>query len=234
MKHFGTKEEKVHGRAQMEGRKDSFAHGLNFYKLAFIFIIGCLVGYCVEMLWCYLRLGYFESRQGLIYGPFSPVYGMGAIIFTVLLYRFRHSSSFVIFIASGVIGGAFEYVCSLLQQVLFGTVSWEYSDSPLNIHGRTNVFYSVCWGVLGLIFLTHTLPFLTNLIEKIPNRPGKAIAWVLIAFMIFDIVISAAAVRRQTNRHLGVPANNPVSAFLDEHYTDDYLKKVYPNMQLAG
>ena len=185
------------------------------------------------MLWCYLRLGYFESRQGLIYGPFSPVYGMGAVIFTVVLYRFRHSSSLVIFLASGVIGGIFEYLCSLFQELIFGTVSWEYSNSPLNVHGRTNVFYSACWGILGLIFLKHMLPFFTNLIESIPNRPGKMIAWILLIFMVFDILISGAAIRRQTNRHLGIPANNPVAVFLDEHYTDEYLKKVYPNMQLA-
>ena len=59
------------------------------------------------------------------------------------------------------------------------------------------------------------------------------IAWVLLVFMVFDIVISSAAIRRQTNRHLGIPANNPIAVFLDEHYTDEYLKKVYPNMQLA-
>ena len=99
---FGKQEEKVHNYTPEEGRKDSFAHGLNFYKLFFVFIIGCIIGYCVEMLWCYLRLGYFESRQGLIYGPFSPVYGMGAVIFTVVLYRFRHSSSLVILL--GMLG----------------------------------------------------------------------------------------------------------------------------------
>ena len=230
---FGKQEEKVHNYTPEEGRKDSFAHGLNFYKLFFVFIIGCIIGYCVEMLWCYLRLGYFESRQGLIYGPFSPVYGMGAVLFTVVLYRFRHSSSLVIFLASGVIGGIFEYLCSLFQELIFGTVSWEYSNSPLNVHGRTNVFYSACWGILGLIFLKHMLPFFTNLIESIPNRPGKMIAWILLIFMVFDILISGAAIRRQTNRHLGIPANNPVAVFLDEHYTDEYLKKVYPNMQLA-
>lgn len=230
---FGKKEEKVHNSVPEEGRKDSFAHGLNFYKLFFIFVIGCVIGYCVEMLWCYLRLGYFESRQGLIYGPLSPVYGMGAVIFTLALYRFRHSSSLVIFVASGVIGGIFEYLCSLFQEWIFGTVSWEYSNSPLNVQGRTNVFYAACWGILGLIFLKHMLPFLTNVIESVPNRPGKIIFWALLVFLIFDILISGAAIRRQTNRHHGVPAGNPAAVFLDAHYTDDYLKKVYPNMQIA-
>ena len=49
-----------------------FAAGLHFYKLFWIFLIGCVVGYVVEMLWCYIKMGYFESRQGLVYGPFSP------------------------------------------------------------------------------------------------------------------------------------------------------------------
>ena len=29
---FGKKEEKVHSYTPEEGRKDSFAHGINFYK----------------------------------------------------------------------------------------------------------------------------------------------------------------------------------------------------------
>lgn len=55
-----------------EGNPYSFAHGLNFYKLVWIFIIGCVIGFGVEMVWCYVQHGYFESRKGLIYGPFSP------------------------------------------------------------------------------------------------------------------------------------------------------------------
>lgn len=61
---------------------------INFYKLIWLFMIGSVSGYVVEMLWCYIRNGYFESRQGLLYGPFSPVYGIGCVIFTILLYKF--------------------------------------------------------------------------------------------------------------------------------------------------
>ena len=74
-----------------------FATGLCFYKLFWIFLVGCVIGCLVEMLWCYLNEGFFESRQGLIYGPFSPVYGLGAVLFTLVMYRFKHSSSFIIF-----------------------------------------------------------------------------------------------------------------------------------------
>lgn len=41
-----------------------------------IFIIGSILGYIYEMIVVLFQKGYFESRQGLIYGPFTPVYGV--------------------------------------------------------------------------------------------------------------------------------------------------------------
>lgn len=217
----------------MEGNPYSFAHGLNFYKLFWIFLAGSVIGFVVETLWCYVRMGYFQSRQGLLYGPFTPVYGLGAVLFTVALYRIRHRNSLWIFFASMVLGGALEYICSLLQEKIFGTVSWEYSNTALNLHGRTSMTYSVFWGVLGLIFVKHTLPALTRWIEQIPNRAGVFLTRALLVFLVINIALSAMAVKRQSLRQEGVPATGPVSQWLDKHYTDDYLKKVYPNMQNA-
>lgn len=217
----------------MEGNPYSFAHGLNSYKLFWIFLSGSVIGFVVETLWCYARLGFFESRQGLLYGPFTPVYGLGALLFTIALYRFRHRNSWIIFFSSMVLGGALEYVCSFLQEKLFGTVSWEYSNSALNLHGRTNLTYSVFWGVLGLIFIKHTLPSLTRWIEKIPSQLGIILTRVLLVFMAINIVLSGMAVKRQSLRQEGVPAAGPISQWLDRNYTDEYLKQVYPNMQHA-
>ena len=132
-------------RPKVQGNPNSFAHGLNFYKLVWIFIIGCIIGFGVEMIWCYVQHGYFESRKGLLYGPFSPVYGFGGIVLTLSLYKLRDVNGLIVFVVSAVIGAAFEYICSLFQEIAFGTVSWEYSDTPLNLGGRTNLQYAVFW-----------------------------------------------------------------------------------------
>ncbi len=227
----GRHVKKTHPKVQ--GNPNSFSHGLNFYKLVWIFIIGCIIGFGVEMIWCYVQHGYFESRKGLLYGPFSPVYGFGGIVLTLSLYKLRDVNGLIVFVVSAVIGAAFEYICSLFQEIAFGTVSWEYSDTPLNLGGRTNLQYAVFWGLLGMIFIKNTYPFLSNLIEKIPNTIGKWITWIFIVFMIFNIIISAVAVRRWTNRRMGIPAGNVVSEFLDELYPDEYMQKIYPNMQIA-
>ena len=45
-----------------------------FSKIFIIFMIGSIIGYIVEMIVALVQNGHFESRQGLIYGPFKPVY----------------------------------------------------------------------------------------------------------------------------------------------------------------
>ena len=60
-----------------------FAAGVNFYKLVWVFIIGCVLGFVIEEAWCLLTKHVWESRKGLIYGPFSQVYGFGAVLMTL-------------------------------------------------------------------------------------------------------------------------------------------------------
>lgn len=211
----------------------SFASGINFYKLTWIFLIGSIVGYLVEMIWCFSQKGYFESRQGVIYGPFSPIYGYGGILLTLFLYKMRNKNGALLFAISAALGAVFEYVCSLVQEVLLGTISWDYSKSPLNFGGRTNLKYAVFWGVLGLIFIKFAFPLLNSFIEKVPNEFGIWATKIFVVFMVLNIVISAFAIKRQTDRKLGVPATNSIAVFLDEHYPDDFLKVIFPNMKMV-
>lgn len=88
----------------------SFAHGLNFYKLFWIFFVGCFLGVVIETLYCLVTRHHFESRQGLIYGPFNLVYGVGALAMTLGLYWLRGKRDLWVFLGGFVIGSAFEYM----------------------------------------------------------------------------------------------------------------------------
>ncbi len=207
---------------------------LKFYELFWIFVLGSAIGFLVETFWCYINLGVIESRKGLIYGPFTPVYGLGAVIFTSIFNNIRTSNKFIIFIYSAFIGGIFEYICSLLQEKIFGTISWEYSDMPLSIgNGRTSLIYCIFWGLLGVFFINIIYPFFCKIIYSLNQEIMKILTTCLLIFIVFDVIISCAAVRRQTERRQGVEPNNSITLFLDQKYTDDYLKKVYPNMKFT-
>lgn len=210
----------------------SFANGINIYKLIFIFFIGAILGFIVESLFCIATLGHLENRSGLILGPFKPIYGFGAVLFTILLYKLRNSNSLLIFLLSAIIGGAFEIFCSLFEEYVFGVEYWEYSDSPFNIDGRTNLFYSLCWGILGLIFIKHIYPFISKIIEKIPNKFGVTLTWIIFAFLVIDISISGCAIFRYVNRVHGIEPKNFFDTFLDAQYPDEFLEKLYPTMTI--
>lgn len=212
---------------------DSFAQGINIYKLVWVFAIGCMLGYVAEMLWCYLKHGYFESRKGVIYGPISPVYGFGAVILTLTLNPIANVNGIFIFLACAVIGALFEYICSLFQEKVFGTISWEYSHTPLNLNGRTNASFAVCWGFLGLIFIRNTYPYISGFIENIPNHIGIPLTWCIAAFFLWDLIISSLAVNRQRQRRENIEINNSLTRFLDNHYPDERLEKIYANMQVV-
>lgn len=213
--------------------QENFAAGLGFYKLFWVFLIGCVAGVIIEVITCLVQEHKIESRAGLIYGPFSPVYGAGAVALTIGLSWAKEKSIGMIFLVGTLLGSSVEYIFSWAQEKLFGTISWEYSDATLNINGRTSVWYAFCWGVLSVAWIKIIYPLLSQIIEKIPNKWGLPLSRILVAFMIADILLSGMAVARQTERRNGIPANDPVRQFLDQHYTDDFLKRIYPNMMFV-
>lgn len=212
--------------------KKSFATGVGFYKLFWVFFIGCFVGVVIEVLFCiFVTEHRYESRQGLIYGPFNPVYGFGAVAMTLVLYLFRKKSETWIFLVGAIIGAIFETLCSVYQEYFLGTVSWDYSDSKFSLMGgRTDLVYAVFWGILAVIWIKFIYPFMSKWIEKIPNKVGIILTWILFVFMVFDCVISCMAVDRMVKRYNGTADDTAVGRFLDEHYPDEFLLQVYPNM----
>ena len=118
---------------------------MNFYKLFWIFVIGCFIGVVIETLWCLIRYRKLESRKGLVWGPFNLVYGFGALVMTLGLYPLRDNRDLFIFAAGALLGGVFEYVCSVVQEKITGTISWDYRNFPLNLHGRINLLYCFFW-----------------------------------------------------------------------------------------
>lgn len=208
----------------------SFAAGMNFYKLFWVFFIGCFLGVVVETAWCLITKHQFESRQGLIYGPFNLVYGFGTFLLTVCLSWLMKKGALWVLFGGMVIGDVFEYFCSFLQEAMFGTVSWQYDHLPMSINGRITLKYSIFWGLLALVWMKFLYPCLSRWVEKIPNHIGKSLTWILLIFMIFNTLISGMAVARMSQRHDGIPAQGKVAQFLDRHYPDDLMHAVYPNM----
>lgn len=218
-----------------------FAEGCCFYKLACLFFIGSLLGDLVETVFCYVTAGVLMSRSSLVYGPFSIVWGFGCVFLTAFLYQYRERSDRVIFLAGTVLGGAYEYICSVLTELVFGTVFWDYSKIPFNLGGRINLLYCFFWGIVAVVWLKMIYPVLSGWIERLPKKSGEIGCKILLVLMVFDMGISALALARYSERQInetslaagkedGGRDEDGLAAFLDRHFPDERMERIYPNV----
>lgn len=213
-----------------EERSNHFAKGMNIYKILIIGYIGSFAGVIIEMLWCLLNHGYIESRAGLVYGPFNLLYGAGAIIMSLALYRYRNNGRWLSFFGGFLVGGAVEYVCSYGQELLFGSRSWDYSHMPFNINGRVCLLYSVFWGILGVVWIKIIYPLTAELVLKLPQGFGKAITWVLLAFFVFNAAVTVIALFRWSQRLDFIEPANAFWKFIDMRFPNERMSKIFANM----
>lgn len=212
-----------------EKDREVFARGCCFYKLAGLFFIGSFLGDLVETIFCYVRSGVLMSRSSVVYGPFSIVWGFGCALLTAFLYKYRDKSDRYIFVYGTVLGGAYEYICSVLSELVFGTVFWDYSEIPFNLGGRINLLYCFFWGIAAVVWLKILYPTLSSWIEKLPVRTGTVLTWVMVLFMTVNMAISALALYRYDTRREQPEAQNGLERFLDTHFDDARMEKIYPN-----
>lgn len=128
-------------------------------------------------------------NTGFLYGPFCPIYGLGAIIMILLLDVFK-TNIFVLFLMSVLILTAWEYVVGWLLEKIFKTKYWDYSDHKFNIKGRVCLTNSIAWGILGVIFTKYLNEFVFNIINKIPNNINIILLVIVSIYLIIDIIIS--------------------------------------------
>ena len=215
-------------------KREIFAYGCCFYKLAGLFFLGAFLGDITETVFCFATTGILMSRSSVVFGPFSIVWGLGCAMLTAFLYKYRGRNDRYIFLAGTVLGGAYEYICSVFTELLFGTVFWDYSQIPFNLGGRINLLYCFFWGIAAVVWLKGLYPLLSGFIEKIPRKAGQWGTWILILFMTVDIALSGMALARYTSRQSdGAAPANPVEAFLDGHFPDSRMERIYPNAKLV-
>ena len=212
----------------MKKKESRIAKIINWIiKIFWIFIIGSVFGFFAEMIYSTVYTRSIVIRQGLIYGPFVQIYGVGALAYYILSLKVKDPKE--AFFTGLIMGGILEYLCSFFQEILFGTISWDYSKLFMNINGRTCLLYCFYWGIIAVVFLKLVYPWLKKIEPMIYKKWVRILTVFLMIFMVFDITISCMAANRQNERYNNIPAKNKIDIFLDNTYPDEYLDKIYNN-----
>ena len=204
------------------------------HRGVWLFAAGAMAGFLLESLDSLLTLGYLQNRQGMLYGPFSPIYGLGALLLAAAAPRLRARPVPVVFLASALLGAAAEYLCALVQERAFGVRFWDYTGVGLDLHGRVNLVLTLCWGGLGVFFLLWLWPRFSRFVDSQPRRGLRLVSAALLLFFLWDAGLSAAALVRQNQRRWDLPAATAFGAYLDVRYPDQVLEDTFPTMTRAG
>ena len=210
---------------------------LNFFNLFWIFVICCVLGLLIELAWHMIVVdpGVYQDRAGLLYGPFSPIYGVGAVLLTIALNRFHDRNPLVIFLVSAVIGGAFEFFVSWFMETAFGIVAWDYTGTFLSIDGRTNGMFMCMWGFLGLMWVKFALPIMLKVVNKIPWNWRYVVTTVCAALMLVDCALTLSALDCWYQRQAGTMDYSDASAitqFCNKNYGDDFMTNRFQSMTM--
>lgn len=210
---------------------------LNFFNLFWVFVICCVLGLAIEDIYhvTVVDPGHYQDRAGLLYGPFSPIYGIGAVLMTIALNRFHDKNPLLIFLVSAVIGGAFEFFVSWFMQTAFGIVAWDYSGTFLSIDGRTNGMFMAMWGILGLVWIKLLLPVMLRIVNLIPWNWRYIVTTVCAALMLADCLLTLAALDCWYQRMAGtMDYQNPsaIVQFCNRHYTDEFMVDRFQTMTM--
>lgn len=209
---------------------------LNFFNLFWIFVVCCVLGLMIETVYHFLVVnpGHYQDRAGLLFGPFSPIYGCGAVLMTIFLNRFHKSNWLVIFLVAAVIGGAFEAFVSLFMQYAFGAVAWDYSNMPGSLFGgRTCLPFMACWGLLGVVWIKLLLPFMLRLVNFIPWNWRYMLTTVAACFMLVDAVMTLQALDCWYMRLSHDPVDTPLQQFYDHEFGDAYMADRFQSMTIV-
>ena len=210
-----------------------FAEGCSFYKIIWLFFVGAFLGDIVETIFCRLTAGVWMSRSSVVWGPFSLVWGIGIAAGNAMLYKYKDRSDGFLFGMGTLIGGAYEYFCSVFTEVVFGKVFWDYSNIPFNLGGRVNLLYCFFWGIAAVVWFKLIYTRLAGWIEKIPKKTGTVLSWIFIVFMLTNVSVSSLALLRHDQRSQHVPAQSAWQRYMDTHYDDVRIDRIYPNAKEA-
>ena len=167
-----------------------------FYDYMIFFIIYAVIGWIYEVSLETFIYRWGFSNRGVLFGPWLPVYGFGALTFIVLWYHLIKDKPAVkkicmipvIFLLTMITATALELLTSYLCEWTMGSWPWQtYKDYAINFQGRIALSPSIRFGIGGVVFLYVIQPFLDKLAAKLSDKQAKTTAIIILAVLGTDM-----------------------------------------------
>ena len=162
-----------------------------FIDLVLLFFFYSFLGWCIEVTLKYIQYHRFINR-GFFTGPLCPIYGSGAALITLAVGGLGpvERGFGLTFLVSFLLCGAVEYFTSYFMEKRFHARWWDYSQKPMNLHGRVWIGNLILFGLGGVAIIHIINPPLYRLFDRVPFTTREIAAAGLLAVFAADYVVT--------------------------------------------
>ncbi len=153
----------------------------NFLILAFLFFIGCFLGWGLEVLYRRFSPANVSRRwinPGFLVGPYLPLYGFGLCALyllanlenTSLISEVTAGSKILLFIVMSLVMTLFEYIAGVIFIKGMKVKLWDYSNEKFNFQGIICLKFSIYWALLGAVYYFLIHPHILQALQWFSNN----------------------------------------------------------------
>ena len=207
-------------------------------QLVLLFFVFSCVGWLMEVALKFIQYRRFINR-GFLIGPYCPIYGFGAVAVTVLVGGLvgREGTVSEIFWAGYVLCGGLEYFTSWYMENRFHARWWDYSNKPMNLHGRIWVGNLLLFGAASVLIVCLIDPIFFALVKKLSPFWLHFLAAAVVLLILSDFIASHVLmdlVRKEIDAQEGDNTEEisvQVRALLhDRNLLFRRIEQAYPNL----
>lgn len=173
----------------------------------FFFFLCSIIGFLWEVLLMYFLNDSYVNR-GFFYGPWLPIYGIGGVLFHLLLggrIRHRQASSGIsfhprrqtpfrlcflkAFVLTVLLGTGIEFALGWFLDTVLNLRYWDYTTYPLQFRGYVCLWSSLGFGIAGALWICVFSDLFCHLWFRISAKSRRS----LNAFLLLLFTIDCAA-----------------------------------------
>ncbi len=168
-------------------------------KYYLIFMMYAIIGWIYEVFLEVVVYRWGFTNRGVMFGPYCPVYGFGALLFIFTVYKLLKNKSTkqklllipVVFLLCMLEATLLELITSYICELTSGSWPWQtYKDYKINFQGRIALSPSIRFGIGGVVFLYILQPLFEKLLNNIPKKALNIIFYIILVLFIIDAIFT--------------------------------------------
>ena len=161
------------------------------------FMMYAFIGWIYEVLLEAFVWHHGFVNRGVLFGPWLPVYGFGALIFLFCIYPLIKDKPLkkklillpLVFLGCMFAATLLELLTSYLCEWTIGYVPWDYFNYKIHFQGRIALSTSIRFGLGGVVFLYLLQPLFEKIYHKLGDNKVNIIFGIIGGLFLIDIIV---------------------------------------------